>query len=221
MSNAYAGTVDNIGMMEGMSGGRYFYGGGEIDAKINEADRQNRLITDISLTNTQRKSSDYGLDLAQQNLYRYAGNNYSNLRAAKNGMKLASVEEIRKILDAKNTIPVFQNGGVISGNVLPTGKLHKELHHIEESNPELAEELTRKGIPVVAISDGAFEQVAEIEHSEWIATKEITDRIEELWKDGSEEAMIECGKLVCEQLLLETRDDNNILDGNNTDKDKQ
>ena len=116
---------------------------------------------------------------------------------------------------------MFQNGGILSGNILPTGKLHKELHHIEDSNPELAEELTRKGIPVVAINeDGNFEEVAEIERDEWTLSKELTDKLESLWKDGSEEAMLECGKLMCEEILFNTRDDNNLLEnGDNTDKD--
>lgn len=221
MSNAFAGSVDSIGTAEGMSGGRYFVGRDKINSLIREADRQNRLITDIALTNTQRKASDYGLDIAQQNRNRYAGNNYQNMHIGKHGMKLMSIEECQRILEARKGVEMFQNGGVLSGNILPTGKLHKELHHIEDSNSELAEDLTRKGIPVVAINkDGNFEEVAEIERDEWTLSKELTDKLESLWKDGSDEAMLECGKLICEEILFNTRDDNNLLgNGNNTDKD--
>lgn len=221
LSNAFGGSVDDIQTAEGMSGGRYVVGKDKINALINESDRQNRLITNLSVINTQRKASDYGLDLAQQNLNRYAGNNYQNIHVGKHGMKLINIEECRRILEARKGVEMFQNGGVLSGNILPTGKLHKELHHIEDSNPELAEELTRKGIPVVAINeDGNFEEVAEIERDEWTLSKELTDKLESLWKDGSEEAMLECGKLMCEEILFNTRDDNNLL-GNedNTDKD--
>ena len=221
MSNAFGGSVNDISTAEGMSGGRYLIGKNKINSMILDADRQNRLITDISVTNTQRKASDYGQDLAQQNLNRYAGNNYQNTHVGKHGMKLMSIEECKRILEARKGIEIFHNGGVLSGNILPTGKLHKELHHIEDFNPELAEELTRKGIPVVAINeDGNFEEVAEIERDEWTLSKELTDKLESLWKDGSEEAMLECGKLMCEEILFNTRDDNNLLgNGDDTDKD--
>lgn len=221
LSNAFAGSVDDIQTAEGMSEGRYIIGRNKINNTIREAQRQNDLITSLAVTNTQRKASDYGLDLAQQNLNRYAGNNYQNMHIGKHGMKLMSIEECRRILEARKGVEMFQNGGVLSGNILPTGKLHKELHHIEDSNPELAEDLTRKGIPVVAINeDGNFEEVAEIERDEWTLSKELTDKLESLWKDGSDEAMLECGKLMCEEILFNTRDDNNLLgNGDDTDKD--
>ena len=77
---------------------------------------------------------------------------------------------------------------------------------------EQFEDLTRKGIPVVTVDEsGDMVQVAEIECSEWTISKSLTDEIEALWKDGSEEAMIECGKLVCEHLLRQTKDDGGIL----------
>ena len=50
---------------------------------------------------------------------------------------------------------------------MPQGQLHARLHNIHESDPDLAAKLTRKGIPVVALTeDGDIQQVAEIEHSE-------------------------------------------------------
>ena len=50
------------------------------------------------------------------------------------------------------------------------------------------------------------EQVAEIEHSEIIFRLDVTKRLEELRKDGSEEAMIEAGKLIAEELIENTQD---------------
>ena len=77
----------------------------------------------------------------------------------------------------------------------------------------MAEKITRKGIPVVTVDPetNEFEAVAEIERDEWITSKEVSDEIERLWKIGDEEAMLLCGKLVCEQLLEQTRDDNNVI----------
>ena len=220
LSSAFAGSIGDISMAGSMGGKRYLSGSHQINNLINEANRNNMIMTEMSKTNSLRKASDYGLDIAQQNLNRYAGNNYQNMHIGKHGMKLMSIEECRRILEARKGVEMFQNGGVLSGNILPTGKLHKELHHIEDSNPELAEDLTRKGIPVVAINeDGNFEEVAEIERDEWTLSKELTDKLESLWKDGSDEAMLECGKLMCEEILFNTRDDNNLLgNGNDTDK---
>jgi hypothetical protein len=212
MSNAYAGSVDTIDTAEGMSGGRYFVGRDKINAMILDADRKNRLITDISVTNTQRKASDYGLDLAQQNLNRYAGNNYQNMHVGKHGMKLASVYEIRQLLALRKNddenIQSFHNGGVIGidVNVIPEGKYHAHKNHLGEISEEF-EDLTKKGIPVVAHAEGGeIEQVAEIEKMEIIFRLEVTEKLEELAKDGSEEAMIEAGKLVAYEIIENTQD---------------
>lgn len=209
MSNAFGGSVDSIGIAEGMSGGRYFVGRDKINSLIREADRQNRLITDISLTNTQRKASDYGLDLAQQNLNRYAGNNYQNMHIGKHGMKLMSIEECRRILEVrKEEVQAFHNGGVIGVdiNVIPEGKYHAHKNHLGDLSEEF-EDLTKKGIPVVAHSEGGeIEQVAEIEKMELIFRLEVTEKLEELFKDGSDEAMIEAGKLIAYEIMENTQD---------------
>ena len=223
MSGAYADAVSDIDAASTMGGKTYITGRSNINNLIAEANRKNAILTEIGRTNTLRKQSDYGQDLAAQNQRIYAGQNYAQSAIGKNGLKLASVDEIRRILELRkqDEIQAFQNGGIIEGNILPIGKLHKELHRMEDVNPELAEDLTRKGIPVVAVDeDGSFQQVAEIERDEWTTSKEVTDVIEKLWKDGSEEAMLECGKFICEQLLSLTRDDNNLLgNGDNTNKD--
>ena len=212
LSSAFGGSVDDIQTAEGMSGGRYIIGKDKINALINESDRQNRLITDLSITNTQRKASDYGLDLAQQNLNRYAGNNYQNMHVGKHGLKLASVYEIRQLLALRKNddenVQSFHNGGVIGidVNVIPEGKYHAHKNHLGEISEEF-EDLTKKGIPVVAHAEGGeIEQVAEIEKYELIFRLEVTEKLEELYKDGSEEAMIEAGKLVAYEIIENTQD---------------
>ena len=99
---------------------------------------------------------------------------------------------------------LFTNMIRISSKLL---NFNPDLHHIEDSDSELAENLTRKGIPVVALSEGGeIEQVAEIEHSEITLSKALTDKLEELRKDGSEEAMIEAGKILVEEIMFNTDD---------------
>ena len=95
----------------------------------------------------------------------------------------------------------FQNGGSV--NVIPEGALHARLHHMEN-----AKELTKKGIPVV---DNNGNQQAEIERNEIIFRKEVTDKIEELMKDGSDKAAIECGKLLATEIVENTDDKTGLV----------
>jgi exonuclease VII large subunit len=182
----------------------------DINNLINEANRKNAILTDIGRINTLRKQSDYGQDLATQNQRIYAGTNYAQSAVGKNGMKLASVDEIRRILELRkqDEIQAFQNGGVIGidVNVIPEGKYHAHKNHLGEINEEY-EDLTKKGIPVVVHSEGGeLEQVAEIEKMELIFRLEVTEKLEELFKDGSDEAMIEAGKLVAVEIMENTQD---------------
>ena len=100
-----------------------------------------------------------------------------------------------------NSIEKFQNGGSV--NVIPEGALHARLHHMED-----AKELTKKGIPVV---DNNGNQQAEIERNEIIFRKEVTDKIEELMKDDSDKAAIECGKLLATEIVENTDDKTGLV----------
>ena len=209
MASAFGGSVEDIGTAEGMSDGRYVVGRNKINNLISEAKRQNQLITDIATTNTTRKMSDYGANIAQQNLNRFAGNNYQNVHIGQNGLKLMSVDEIRKLLESKRTsIQAFQNGGVIGidVNVIAEGKYHAHRNNLGDVSEDL-EGLTKKGIPVIVHGEGGeIEQIAEIEKKELIFRLEVTNKLEELFKDGSDEAMIEAGKLVAIEIMENTQD---------------
>lgn len=99
----------------------------------------------------------------------------------------------------------FQKGGKF--NVIPEGALHARLHHMEG-----VDNLTKKGIPVVSQNpNGDIEQQAEIEREEIIFRLEVTKKLEELAKDGSDEAAIEAGKLLVEEILYNTIDNTNNL----------
>ena len=155
-----------------------------------------------------RKQSNYYQDLAHQNINRYAGQNYLGTRVGRTGLKLMSIDEVRSIIAKRQETQKFQNGGVvgIDSNILPEGALHARKNNLAELNPDL-EDATKKGIPVMAAEGGEVgEQVAEIENSEIIFRLEVTKRLEELRKDGSEEAMIEAGKLIAEELIENTQD---------------
>lgn len=88
-------------------------------------------------------------------------------------------------------------------NVIPEGALHARKHHMEN-----AEDYTKKGIPVI---DNKGEQQAEIELNEIIFNLEVTQKLEELCRDGSDEAAIEAGKLLVQEILFNTEDRTGLI----------
>lgn len=97
-------------------------------------------------------------------------------------------------------------------NIIPEGALHAHKHHMEN-----ADNLTKKGIPVV---DNDGEQQAEIEKNEIIFTLEVTKRLEELYskyqdseysQKEKDEAAIEAGKLLVEEILFNTEDRTGLI----------
>ena len=218
--SAFTGTLDDIDTAQSIGGSRVnFMLSGKTRRRMNnyvkEQNRKNNLLTDISRTNTLRKQSDYAQDLNKQNLNRYSGNTYQNMAVGKEGLKLPN----REMLDAiyAKEVTAFKDGGVIGvdSNVIPEGALHKELNHMEEYNEELDKVITDKGIAVVTTDkDGKVEQVAEIEKEEIVFRLELTKKIEELWHEGTPEAMLKAGKLLVKEIMGNTDDNTEeILDG--------
>ena len=119
-------------------------------------------------------------------------------------------EAMRDVTKVPNdAVPFFQDGGTV--NVIPEGALHARKHHMEDD-----EHITKKGIPVV---DMEGKQQAEIERNEIIFRKEVTNQLEQLAKDGSDEAAIEAGKLLAKE-IIENTDDRTGLIGEITEESK-
>lgn len=212
MESGYKGTLDNMRAGQDIADKRMVFQSKKANEFIAEQIKKDELLRDINETNTVRKQSDYYQDLNHQNINRYAGQNYLGVTVGKKGTKLMSIAEARAIIMARQALKEetqkLQNGGVvgIDSNILPEGALHARKNNLSELNPDL-EDATKKGIPVMAAEGGEIgEQVAEIEHSEIIFRLDVTKRLEELRKNGSEEAMIEAGKLVAEELIENTQD---------------
>lgn len=112
-------------------------------------------------------------------------------------------EDIEEV-ELDSILPEFKEGGKF--NLIPEGALHARKHNMD------VEGITPKGIPVVSEAEGGeLEQQAEIEREEIIFRLEVTKKIEELAKDGSDEAAIEAGKLLVEEILYNTIDNTNSL----------
>ena len=105
----------------------------------------------------------------------------------------------------------FKQGGQMS--VIPEGALHAHKNHMEGAG----EDFTAKGIPVV---DNKGEQQAEIERNEIIFRKEVTDKIEELYKKYKEEdstskkddIAIEMGKILTCEITKHTEDRTGLIE---------
>lgn len=106
---------------------------------------------------------------------------------------------------------MFKQGGQMS--VIPEGALHAHKNHMEGAG----EDFTAKGIPVV---DNEGEQQAEIERDEIIFRKEVTDKMEELYKkfnseessDKKDEIAIEMGKIITCEITKHTQDNTGLID---------
>lgn len=173
-------------------------------------DTQNTLIgiNDESRTRLKGVTHETMNDLNKNRSLKYQGS--SNFSIGRHGMKLMSIQEVNRILNLRKSsnIQEFKNGGVIGidSNIIPEGKLHAHKHHLNDSNPDL-EDVTKKGIPVVTVdSEGELQQVAEIEREEIIFRKEVTNQLEQLYKDGSDDAMIKAGILIAHELMTNTDD---------------
>jgi hypothetical protein len=212
LRSGYGGTMGDIDAAEALSEKRVL---GKNADKINNemglASAKQDLLLDINNTSTKHLkgvTSEVMSDYNRMRSNRYQGTNYSYM--GRSGMKLMSIEEINKILNLRkeSSIQEFKNGGVIGidSSIIPEGKLHAHKHNLKDANPDL-EDVTKKGIPIVTLDEGGeLQQVAEIEKEEIIFRKEVTTKLEELYKDGSDEAMIEAGKLIAEELMTNTDD---------------
>lgn len=104
----------------------------------------------------------------------------------------------------ESSVDKFKEGGKM--NIIPEGELHARLHHMEQ------EGITKKGIPVISIEEGGeVIQHAEIERNEIIFHLELTQKLEQLMEDGSDEAAIEAGKLLVDEILNNTEDRTGLL----------
>ena len=211
LSGAWKGTTNRMRMAEDFSGGNFIFGNRDIAQNaIDEAMKNDNYMQDQYELATNSMNNSVGTDLNSRNQRKYAF-------GAKEGMKLPSVKYMRELLNKRKTTVKMQNGGEIPGidsSVIPDGKLHKELNHLDETN--LDADVTKKGIPVVQVKEGGeLEQVAEIEKEELVLTKSLTTQIEALMEDGSEEAMIEAGKLLATELIENTEDfTGNLIEDN-------
>lgn len=167
-------------------------------------------------------------DISSQNQQKLAGGINPYLLSAKKGAKinpkkLSTIKKkaqykVRKAQEGSEVDDgqKFALGGKI--NVIPEGALHARKNNYEG---ELAEQVTSKGIPVITYDeDDKITQHAEIEHSEIIFNKDVTNQLEEWFKKYNEyeksvdkaDLEIKCGKFLTEEILENTEDNVGLIE---------
>lgn len=217
-SSSYTGTAaDNQKVSDNIAGRKILFGRGKAKQKINEAKDRDQLVQNI----LGKASDDF---LASQNVQQFQladnlrknGSDWMyNTRVGKKGMKIEEAKRLAKLakkkkpattgepIKAGTTVEAFKDGGSI--NVIPDGALHAHKNNLTDINPDL-EGITPKGIPVITQEEGGIVQHAEVEVGEIIFTKEVTDELERLRKVGTDEAAIEAGMLLAQQIMENTED---------------
>ena len=109
------------------------------------------------------------------------------------------------------SVEYLKDGGQMS--VIPEGALHARKNNMEGAG----EDFTAKGIPVV---DNKGEQQAEIERDEIIFRKQVTEKMEQLYKkynseespSKKDEIAIEMGKIITCEITKHTDDKTGLID---------
>lgn len=207
-SSSYTGEVAAGEKAARNAGAKLLFGRGKANDIIRAQKRRDRM--------TEGVLSDAKDAFAASN---YGGISMGNEAALEGGVKAAYVKQGAKLLEARRilkkavpvveTVEVFREGGKV--NVIPSGQLHKNKHHMEDVGDEY-KDLTSKGIPVVTEGDGGeLVQQAEIERDEIIFNIDVTRKLEELMKDGSDEAALKAGKLLATEIMENTVDNTGLM----------
>ena len=160
---------------------------GKSGLKINEI----KILKNIQNKNN-IKENIKKIKLSQENLETFKQNDFS--RSGK--MFINILEEIFPEINS------FQKGGQI--NIIPGGALHAHKHNLVEVS-DIYKNVTKKGIPVVIYEEGNnITQTAEVETSEVILHKELTDKLEELREINTKESQLQAGKLLATELIKNT-----------------
>lgn len=213
--SAYGGSMAKVDDALTKSGKKYGAFSGrarrKANAQIAEAKRQQNLVSDINQEAQDAFAASNYNGIGLRNELALSGG-YRNMAVGRNGMKILDAESqwAREVLNKAREVNKLQKGGKV--NVIPDGALHAHKHHLEDISPEY-EQVTSKGIPVVTEEEGGkLKQHAEIERNEIIFRLEVTKKLEELMKDGSDDAAIEAGKLLAHEIINNTVDNTGLME---------
>lgn len=205
-SSGYTGVANDVNKAAQNAGGRFLLGMDTANHNTIKADLAQTGASEILDYNKIAKQGS-NHPLRQMGTQIQTSGGFNLTASAKMGAKLYNIEEAKRILN--NRLQSFKNGGAV--NVIPDGALHKNRHHLEDID-EKFEDVTTKGIPVITeAKNGDIIQQAEVEKEEIIFNLAVTKKLEELMEKDTDEAAIEAGKLLTEEILRNTIDNTNKL----------
>ena len=224
MSSGYSGAISKMNDAQELGNKRMLFGKRKANQFINSANSLNATLTEMN-RERKRMESNYAPQL-------YAINNqliYNGIKpqlSLKKGGTILELEEVRTIMQSlqskKQEIQEpkkFQLGGKM--NMIVAGALHARKHNLEELNPNLEGEITKKGIPVVVMNEGGEvqSQPAEVESQELVLQIDTTKTIEDYYdeynstdsKTEKNKIALECGKYLVDELLKNTDDPDKLI----------
>lgn len=239
MSDSYSSTAKQNQKAAKNAGAHIIFGRRKAQDLISRAKQSDAIISDMKENADQdyeaMASMTQSKAMANQQAYS-GGYSQALARAGKQGMKLQRARIVAKTHISKHKdggnleevftpttaeqdadffasltfdepeVQAFKEGGQM--NVIPEGALHARLHHMEN-----ADELTKKGIPVI---DNQGNQQAEIECNEIIFNLDVTKKLEELRdkynETKDEKYAIEIGKLLSKEIMENTNDRTGLID---------
>ncbi len=221
---AYSGTA-TIHDAYSRIGGRHYAKKNAIKSGMDTSDLQVAKINNISY-NAKRMESNYAPQLYAANNQMIYNGYTPGLTLHKKGGTIPELDEVRSIMQLlqskKQEIQEpqkFQLGGKM--NMIVTGALHARKHNLEELNPNLEGEITKKGVPVVVMNEGGEvqNQQAEVETGEIIIQIDATKTIEDYYneynstnsKTEKNKVALECGKYLVDELLKNTDDPDKVI----------
>lgn len=220
-----SGYASNLGHMEQQSGRLKDRLSGKTARDLKRRNEQAQLalkakdvVDDVKFEQEARMNSVN--NVIERNQIALSGGINTSLLAAKRGGKL---ERLNKFVTKAQYGAKLKKVEVSEEpSLLPEGELHKNKHD------DFDLPVTKKGIPVITVENGAevstiidlqenkddIQQHAEIERSEVIFSKELTDYIEDArkkWHDGDDSVLLEVGKRVTKELLQNTQDNTGLI----------
>ena len=199
---------------------------GMANERMSKVNKQIDLTNQVAFDNKRKQNNQAGQMISISDQLKFSGHK-PGLALRKKGGIIPELEEVRFIMlnlqsnkqEESSETQKFQLGGKM--NMIVTGALHARKHNLEELNPVLEGEITKKGIPVITFNEGGEvdQQLAEVEQAEIIMTLDATKTIEDYYKEymdadtnkEADKAALECGKFLVDQILKNTDDPDKLI----------
>lgn len=206
IGSGFGGTIGQATQLKGAANtysssglaGKLF-GGAGLKKKIQESNIRQSAASDLSNLGQQQ------MNAAAQSQDMFALNQSKKNNGSLYGTG-AQPTIGRKGMVLQKKTEKFQNGGQTK-SVIVNGALHARKHDLMNLDEFKNAEITGKGVPVISKGEGGeISQECEVEKNELILTKDITDKLNELFEKNDEESQIEAGKILAYEIMKNTVD---------------